>query len=160
MERMMYARAMPRWCKSFLKLIYPRWRDRLMGIQDDEAQGSLNYPILNWLRLEASEKIAYYGTSLVLPLVWMFVVLTVFAAIYRLGGMVTYIDVLTGTITTSTRNIWYNLVFSATSMFTIEMAALQPATPFVGMLETVQAFFGFGLTGLIGFVLGNKLRYS
>ncbi|MBN1121571.1 MAG: pentapeptide repeat-containing protein [Anaerolineae bacterium] len=160
MEKLMYARAMPRWCKPFLKLIYPRWRDKLMGKQEDEAQGSLEYPILNWLRMEFSDKIAHYGTSLLLPFAWMFVVLIVFAAIYWLGGMVTYIDLHTGTLTPSTRNVWHNLIFSATSMFTIEMAALQPATPFVGMLETVQAFFGFGLTGLIGFVLGNKLRYS
>ncbi len=160
MEKLMYARAMPRWCKPFLRLIYPRWRDKLIGKLEDEAQGPLKYPFWNWLRVEFSEKIAYYGTSLLPPFAWMFAVLIVFAAVYWLGGMVTYIDVSTGAITPSTRSIWYNLVFSATSMFTIEMASLQPATPYVGALETLQAFCGFGLTGLIGFVLGNKLRYS
>jgi uncharacterized protein YjbI with pentapeptide repeats len=160
MEKLMFTRAMPSFSKPLLRLFYPRWRDKFDSLAEGEEQGPTKRPFLNWLRLEASEKIAYYGTKLWIPFSWLLAVLIVFAAVYWLGGMVTYIDVSTGAAYPLYNNFLNTLLFSAASMVTIDVGFLQPTAPYVGALQTLQAFFGIALTGLIGFVLGNKLRYS
>jgi hypothetical protein len=59
-----------------------------------------------------------------------------------------------------TRNFWDNLLFSLGAMTTTDLEDVQPYRSHLGFLMTLEALVGISLTGLLGFVLGNKLRYS
>jgi hypothetical protein len=59
-----------------------------------------------------------------------------------------------------TRNLIDNLLFSLGAMTTADVGRVQPYLPNIGFLMTLETLIGIALTGLVGFVLGNKLRYS
>jgi uncharacterized protein YjbI with pentapeptide repeats len=145
-----------------LRLLYPHWRGRW----DDEY---CDPGLFEWLRLEFSEKIANYGTSLTRPIVCLLVVILVFALLYLALGLVTNVyncgyperifEPPPGTCH-PTFNFANNLLFSLAAMTTADIAYLHPYRWWVGYLSTVETLVGIALTGLLGFVLGNKLRYS
>ena len=43
---------------------------------------------------------------------------------------------------------------------TLDIGYLQPYLPAADVLRPIETLLGIALTGLLGFVLGNKLRYS
>jgi uncharacterized protein YjbI with pentapeptide repeats len=145
-----------------LRWLYPHWRWKW---NDEFCDPGL----LEWLRLEFSEKIANYGTSLLRPIVCLLVVILVFTVIYLALGLVTNVsgcgypkrifEPPPGTCH-PTHNFANNLLFSLAALTTADIAYLQPFRWWVGYLSTVETLVGIALTGLFGFVLGNKLRYS
>jgi len=145
--------------KAF-RWLYPRWR----GHNDYRYRPDF----FEWFSLEFSEKVANYGNSLLLPAFWIVILIALFAAIYWSGGMLTvtpgcsYSEV-TGTYRTLCRptyNFFDALLFSLASMSTVEIGSVRPFVANVGVLTSLEALLGITLTGLLGFVLGNKLRYS
>jgi uncharacterized protein YjbI with pentapeptide repeats len=144
-----------------LRWLYPCWRGRW---DDDFCEPGL----FDWLRLEFSEKLAGYGDSLTRPLVWLLVVIVVFAAAYALGGLITDMPGCSHAELTAawqegcrpTRSLVDGLVFSLGALTTADTGVLQPYRSHVSLVMTLEALLGIALTGLIGFVLGNKLRYS
>jgi hypothetical protein len=51
-------------------------------------------------------------------------------------------------------------VFSLSAITTTEAASVYPYLSNVSLLASLEAVIGIALTGLFGFVLGNKLRNS
>jgi hypothetical protein len=154
MEKLMVT---PRW----IRWLYPRWQ----GKWDD------NYCRPNpfeWLRLEFAEKIANYGNSLLRPVFWLGMVIVGFAVIYFAIGAATAIpgcgyaevSVTWREGCAPTANFLDNLLFSLGAMTTADVGSVQMYKSGVGWLMTIETLVGIALTGLIGFVLGNKLRYS
>jgi len=143
-----------------LRWLYPRWRH----LPDHRFEPDLP----RWLSLEFSEKIANYGESLVRPIVWLLVIIALFGLIYWAGGMVTsmpgcaYVERTLNSIDgcAPTRSLSDALLFSLGAMSTIEVGDVQPYVAHVGLLTSLEALIGITLTGLLGFVLGNKLRFS
>ncbi len=145
--------------KAF-RWLYPRWR----GHKDYRYRPDF----YEWLVLEFSDKVANYGNSLLRPAFWLIVLIALFALIYWAGGMLTvtpgcsYSEV-SGTfraLCRPTTNFFDALLFSLASMSTIDISSVRPYVANVGLLTSVEALLGITLTGLLGFVLGNKLRYS
>jgi len=64
------------------------------------------------------------------------------------------------TVYASTRNLWEVLLFSLGALTTITSDALRPATSGVEFAMSIEALLGILLTGLLGFVLGNRIRRS
>ncbi|MBN1120813.1 MAG: pentapeptide repeat-containing protein [Anaerolineae bacterium] len=145
--------------KAF-RWLYPRWRGhKAYRYRPD---------LFEWLTLEFAEKIANYGNSLLRPAFWLIVLIALFAIVYWAGGMLTvtpgcsYSEV-SGTFRTICRptyNFFDALLFSLASMSTVEISSVRPYVANVGVLTSLEALLGITLTGLLGFVLGNKLRYS
>jgi hypothetical protein len=154
MEKLMRS---PRW----LRWLYPHWRGRW----DEEF---CEPRLLEWLRLEFAEKIANYGDSLTRPVFWLGVVIVGFAALYLAMGAATatsgcgYAELSANWRAgcAPTRNLIDNLLFSLGAMTTADVGRVQPYLADIGFLMTLETLIGIGLTGLVGFVLGNKLRYS
>jgi uncharacterized protein YjbI with pentapeptide repeats len=154
MEKLMRS---PRWLRCW----YPHWRGRW-------DEGFCEPRLLEWLRLEFAEKIANYGDSLTRPLFWLGAVIVGFAALYLAIGAATatpgcgyterFVTPMAGC--RPTRNPFNNLLFSVGAMTTMEMGFLQPFQWWVGYMMAAETLIGIALTGLVGFVLGNKLRYS
>ncbi|GAB4480073.1 MAG: hypothetical protein Kow00124_26410 [Anaerolineae bacterium] len=143
-----------------LRWLYPRWRGR--------PDYRFRPDVLEWLGLEFSEKIANYGNSLSRPLMWLAITIVVFAVIYWAGGLITatpgcgYVDRAIEGIDgcRASRDFSDALLFSLGAMSTIDAGDIQPFVPHLGLLTSLEALIGITLTGLLGFVLGNKLRFS
>jgi uncharacterized protein YjbI with pentapeptide repeats len=154
MEKLMHCPRPARW-------LYPHWRGRW---NEDYCEPRR----LEWLRLEFAEKIANYGDSLLRPVFWLGVVVVGFAALYLALGASTampgcgYADLSVNWQEgcEPTRNLIDNLLFSLGAMTTADVGRVQPYLPNIGFLMTLETLIGIALTGLVGFVLGNKLRYS
>ncbi len=141
--------------------LYPRWKDH-----DDYHYRP---DPVEWLLLEFSEKAANYGESLIRPTFWLIALIFIFAGVYSAGGMLTAMpgcDLIErnlipgGDLCVPTYNYLEALQFSLAAMSTIEIGNVQPYVAHVGVLTSLQALIGIMLTGLLGFVLGNKLRNS
>lgn len=140
--------------------LYPRWRKT----PDYQFQPDL----YEWLALEFSEKIANYGNSLIRPTIWLLITIGIFALVYWRGGMLTtdpacaYVErtLAPHPGCAPTTSLLDALLFSLAAMSTIEIGAVQPFVANVGLLTSLEALVGITLTGLLGFVLGNKLRFS
>ncbi len=52
------------------------------------------------------------------------------------------------------------ILFSLGAMTTTSISGLEPASQIVELFMTFQVVLGIAVTGLIGFVLGNRIRYS
>ena len=59
-----------------------------------------------------------------------------------------------------THNYLDALRFSLGAITTMSVGRVQPYISQVELLASVEALFGIALTGLFGFILGNKLRNS
>ena len=53
-----------------------------------------------------------------------------------------------------------NLLFSLGNMTSTNFERLRPANQFIEIILAVQSFIGIALAGLLGFILGNKIRSS
>lgn len=154
MERLMRA---PRWARW----LFPRWRERW---DDDYCAPQ----IFEWLRLEFSRALAKYGDSLLRPLLWLLFTIVFFAVLYRIIGAATAmpgcgyaeVSVTPQAGCAPTRNLLDNLLFSLAAMTTADVGGVAVYKSGVGWLMTLETLVGIALTGLVGFVLGNKLRYS
>lgn len=166
---------------KLLRFIYPRYTDKWVQEEprkfNDDPVRHIEYSdpdIKEWLRLELFEKLANYGVSLFRPLLCLALLVLGCGFIYRLG-----LPFLGGTMITSIPNCgyadlskaWmidctptYKLIhaiwFSFGALTSTEVGTLRPYLSHVGILMTLEILIGVALTGLFGFVLGNKLRNS
>lgn len=103
------------------------------------------------------EWVCDYGESVGRVLLSMLLVYVLFAALYGVTGSVMHVE---GTRQTPTRSVLDLLVFSLLAMTTSGSPAvgLVPRNASVQLLTGLQALLGIFLTGLLGFVLGNRIR--
>jgi hypothetical protein len=157
MKKMMFAPRPVRW-------MYPAWR----SAKAIEAGSHCRPNLTRWVGLEIADQLAGYGLSLVRPLLWVLLLILVFASVYAAGGMLTSIP---GCAYADLTESWragcaptYNyldaLRFSLGAITTMQVGQVQPYISGVELLTSLEALMGIALTGLFGFILGNKLRNS
>jgi uncharacterized protein YjbI with pentapeptide repeats len=112
----------------------------------------------NWLVDWFVEVLCGYGESIKLVLFWMVAALFGFAAYYRYIGGVWLVESY-GPMFTAT-SFWHYLIYSAGAFTTTGFARFQAANDWVRMVTAIQAIVGIILAGLLGFVVGNRIRRS
>jgi hypothetical protein len=102
-----------------------------------------------------------YGESVPRVLGSLLVVYVMLMLIYALTWSVMRVyDIPTAVIREPTRNLVDLTRFSLAAMTTMESAGLEPRAAWVQLLAGLEALLGIALTGLLGFVLGNRIRRS
>jgi uncharacterized protein YjbI with pentapeptide repeats len=159
MEKLMFAPPAVRW-------LYPRWKGKW---QPDEGGNTFWKPAWGkWVGLEISDRVAGYGMSLVRPVLTLGVVILLFALLYLLADGVTamsgcgYVEAAANPIAgcLPTGNPIDYVWFSLGAITGTQAGTLRAYREYVWLIHSLEMFFGIALTGLIGFVLGNKLRFS
>jgi hypothetical protein len=102
-----------------------------------------------------------YGESVRRVLSSLLVVYVLFMLIYALTwGVMRVYDAPTAIVREPTRNLVDLMRFSLGAMTTMESAGLEPRNGLVELVAGVQALLGITLTGLLGFVVANRIRRS
>jgi uncharacterized protein YjbI with pentapeptide repeats len=157
MKKLMFAPRFVRW-------MYPAWR--VASVECSVEHCKPNF--MRWLGLEIADQLAGYGLSLMRPLMWVLLLILLFSSAYAVGGMLTtmpgcaYAD-LSGAGRAGcapTYNYLDALRFSLSAVTTMSVGRVQPFVSGVELLASLEALIGIALTGLFGFILGNKLRNS
>jgi hypothetical protein len=101
-----------------------------------------------------------YGESIPRVLVSLFVLYLLFTVVYGLAGSVSREqEGPTGTILVPTRNLADLAIFSLLAMTTGNLGLrLLPSDDLALTLVGIHVFLGIALIGLLGFVLGNRIR--
>jgi hypothetical protein len=101
-----------------------------------------------------------YGESVRRVLGSLAAVYATFTLIYALtGSVVREVEIPGGSVRVPTRNPVVLAIFSLLVMTTgSPEGGLAPRGDFTLLLMGVHAFLGIALTGLLGFVLGNRIR--
>jgi len=106
---------------------------------------------------EVVEKLCDYGENWMLVLLWISVVWLSFALLYGLLGGVQRLN--PGGMSRTTYNLVDLLAFSLATMTTIEPVGLGVRNiGIMRILMPLEALVGIALTGLFGFVLGNRIN--
>jgi len=114
-----------------------------------------------WLSDWLVELICKYGESPSRTLATMVVIFALFVAIYWAAGAVVKVEENTGSIThMPTRNLKDLAIFGLGAFVTMDPKGLQPREDWVQLLAGLEGLLGISLTGLLGFVLGNRIRRS
>jgi len=109
----------------------------------------------------STEWLSDYGESVPRVLTCMLVVYLIFAVIYGTTGCVVRVSITpNGIIRTPTHNLADVAVFAMFSMITSAQppVGLLPADEVARLLMGVQALVGTALIGMLGFVMGNRMR--
>jgi len=102
-----------------------------------------------------------YGESVPRVLGSLLVVYVLFTLFYGLTwGVMRVYDTPTAIIKEPTRNLIDLARFSLSAMTTMESAGLEPRNGLVELVARLQALLGVALTGLLGFVVANRIRRS
>lgn len=146
-------------------------RKRRMQKKAALAEAQRAWPAKNWqgvsrglLRYSSdqlTEWLCDYGESIPRVLGSILVMNLVFMAIYALTNSVERITVTPqGTVRQITHNVVDLVIFSITAMSTSGLPAfgILSRTEYVYFLTGLQAILGIALTGLLGFVAGNRIR--
>jgi len=116
---------------------------------------------LKWLSDWVVEISCGYGESIPRVLVSLLIVYVTFALIYGLTWSVLRVhDTVVVLTKEPTRNPIDLAIFSLGAMTTMDPVGLEPRTAWVQLLAGLEALLGIALTGLLGFVLGNRIRRS
>ncbi|MGQ9684558.1 MAG: pentapeptide repeat-containing protein [Anaerolineae bacterium] len=116
---------------------------------------------LKWVMDWLTELVCNYGEGPLRTLASIVVVFLCFAIIYWRAGLVNWVvQGGEGTVVLPARDLGAALLFSLGAMSTLDVPWLQPAAPWVGFVMGAETLLGIGLTGLLGFVLGNRIRRS
>ena len=102
-----------------------------------------------------------YGESVPRVMASMMAVYVSFILLYKLTNSVVRVyQTSDGLIRTPTGNLTDLAIFSLLAMTTSgsPTVGLQPSSEFVHLLTGVEALLGIALTGLLGFVAGNRIR--
>jgi len=109
---------------------------------------------LRWLRLTAADLLCSFGESLGRVVVWIGALALLPGVGYWTAGGVE--DTSGG----ANAGLPDSLLFSASRLTASTPERLSPATALVDWIGAAQTLFGIALIGLLGFVLGNRLRSS
>lgn len=130
------------------------WRERRFGEAAGHAAVYAGDQLVEW--------VCDYGESVPRVLASMLFLDVAFMLIYGLTGSVVQVASAPGgaTVRTPTTNLVDLAVFSLLAMTTSgsPAVALQPRNELVHFLTGLEALLGIGLTGLLGFVVGNRIR--
>ena len=102
-----------------------------------------------------------YGESVPRVLAVLFLLYLLFAVLYGMTGSVVRVqDTPAGIVRTPTSNPTDLAIFSLLAMTTSgsPTVGLLPSSELVHLLTGLQALVGIALTGLLGFVVGNRIR--
>jgi len=102
-----------------------------------------------------------YGESVPRVLCSLLAIYVLFTLIYGLTWSVIRVHATpTAIIREPTRNLVDLARFSLGAMTTMDLTGLEPRNGLVELLAGVEALLGIALTGLLGFVAGNRIRRS
>lgn len=102
-----------------------------------------------------------YGEGIPNVLISLAVVYAFFTLVYGMTwSIMRETQTPTALILEPTRNVIDLARFSLGAMTTMESTGLVPRNGFVELLASLEALLGIALTGLLGFVLGNRIRRS
>jgi len=102
-----------------------------------------------------------YGESIPRVLATMVIVFLVFMAISWLGWAVLRVESRPDAIwRVPTRDVGDLVIFNLGALTTMDPKGLEPRAWWVQVLAGLEAVLGIALTGLLGFVLGNRIRRS
>ena len=105
------------------------------------------------------EWVCDYGESVPRVLCSLLAVYVLFTLIYGLTWSVIRVHAtLTTIIREPTRNLIDLARFSLAAMTTTDLTGLEPRNGLVELLAGLEALLGIALTGLLGFVVGNRIR--
>jgi hypothetical protein len=114
-----------------------------------------------WLSDWLVELVCGYGERPWRTVATMVVVFAAFAAIYWATWAVVKVeDTPRATLRVPTRNLIDLAVFGLGAFTTMDPKGLEPRATWVQFVAGFEALLGIGLTGLLGFVLGNRIRRS
>lgn len=114
-----------------------------------------------WLSDWLVELVCGYGERPWRTVATMAVVFAVFVAIYWATWAVIKVEETSGAIVrVPTRNLIDLAVFGLGAFTTMDPKGLDPRATWVQFVAGLEALVGIGLTGLLGFVLGNRIRRS
>ena len=110
-------------------------------------------------RFQFVEWLCDYGESAARVLLSILAVYVLFTLLYLVSGSVLHIA-RGATSFTPTHNPLHVAAFSLSVMTTVGTldGELRPRSEWVSLLAGLQALLGIGLTGLLGFVIGNRIR--
>ena len=112
-----------------------------------------------WLCDWAAEVLCGYGVRPWRVVAAMSIVFALFLAVYWATWSVVRIEHKPGgTLYLPTRELRDLVVFGLGAFTTMAPKALGPRQPWVEYLTGLEALLGIGLTGLLGFVVGNRIR--
>ena len=107
------------------------------------------------------EWVCDYGESVPRVLGSLLVIYVLFTLVYGLTWSVIRVHATaTAIIREPTRNLVDLARFSLGAMTTMDLAGLEPRNGLVELLAGLEALLGIALTGLLGFVVGNRIRRS
>jgi hypothetical protein len=114
-----------------------------------------------WLSDWLVELVCGYGERPWRTAATMVVVFAVFIGIYWATWAVIWVEETPGaTVLVPTRNLIDLAVFGLGAFTTMDPKGLEPRATWVQFVAGFEALLGIGLTGLLGFVLGNRIRRS
>jgi hypothetical protein len=151
------------------------WRAR--GFYGKEELGDTNdhrlpgrYPCVWWFFVRHTAKwlsdwlvelVCGYGERPSRTMVTMTIVFGLFMGIYWATWAVMKMErTAEGTVFVPTRNLVDLAIFGLGAFTTMDPQGLEPRVAWVQFLTGLEALLGIGLTGLLGFVLGNRIRRS
>lgn len=112
---------------------------------------------VKWLSDWFVELICNYGEGPWRTVAAMGIVFALFTALYWITGAVKSVG-QEPTDLTSAEALRNAIVFGLCKLTAMDPADLAPAHWWVDILTALEAMIGIGLTGLLGFVLGNRIR--
>jgi uncharacterized protein YjbI with pentapeptide repeats len=127
-------------------LVNRQWRAAMAGYTRSSA-----YQLVEWL--------CDYGESISRVLVSLLVLVAAFTIIYALSdGVVRVYHTSTGRSSQPTENPTDLLLFSLATITRVSAIELAPRNGTIGLVAGVESFLGVALTGLLGFVVGYRIR--
>jgi uncharacterized protein YjbI with pentapeptide repeats len=139
-------------------------REVLGRAQSDWAAGRWPAAVRHYAQYASDQSVEWlcdYGESVPRVLGALLALYLAFTLVYGLtGSVVRVVETSQGTVKVPTHNVWDLATFSLLAMSTSGSPAvgLQPKDEMVHFLTAMEALLGITLTGLLGFVLGNRIR--
>ena len=113
--------------------------------------------LIDWL----VELVCGYGERPWRTVMTMIVVFLAFVGFYWTTGAVLRVEqTAAGLVRVPTNDLVDLMIFGLGAFTTMEPTGLEPAAPWVQFVTGIEALLGIGLTGLLGFVIGNRIRRS
>jgi len=108
--------------------------------------------VAKWIGLWMADLLCGFGTKLLLAIFWLPLLVAGFGVVFKLGGAVH---------ASSREGSWPQaFLFSTTQMVNVSPGSVSVRGSTAHILASVEVFLGVAMLGLIGFVLGNKIRNS